>query len=97
MSLELNEAERFTLQELSLHHRYADFRRRALGVLALVKGHPLPVVADILGVHPQTVYNWLKAWRTLGLMGLLDGHQVCCINIIFVQDSRILEITQPGF
>jgi transposase len=75
MNLELNTAERLTLQELSLHHRYADFRRRALGMLALTKGHPLPVVADILGVTPQTAYNWLKAWRTRGLMGLLDGHQ----------------------
>jgi hypothetical protein len=54
MNLELNEAERLTLQELSLHHRYVDFHRRALGVLALAKGHPLPVVADILGVTPQT-------------------------------------------
>jgi len=39
MNLELNTAERLTLQELSLHHRYADFRRRALGMLALAKGH----------------------------------------------------------
>jgi len=75
MNLELNESESLTLQELSAHHRYADFRRRALGILALAKGHPLPLVADILGVTPQTVYNWSKAWRTLGLMGLLDGHQ----------------------
>jgi transposase len=75
MNLELTTAERLTLQELSIHHRYADFRRRALGLLALAKGHPLPVVADILGVTPQTVYNWGKAWRTRGLMGLLDGHQ----------------------
>jgi transposase len=29
-------------------------------------------VADILGVTQQTVYHWIKAWRTLGLM---DGHQ----------------------
>jgi transposase len=67
MNLELNTAERLTPQELSLHHRYADFRRRALGMLALAKDHPLPIVADILGVTPQTVYNWLKAWRTRGL------------------------------
>jgi transposase len=75
MTLELNAAERLTLQELSLHHRYADFRRRTLSILALAKGHPLPLVADILGVTPQTVYHWLKAWRTIGLMGLLQGHQ----------------------
>ncbi|MGZ8161114.1 MAG: helix-turn-helix domain-containing protein, partial [Methylobacter sp.] len=66
MNLELNAAERLTLQELSVHPRYADFRRRALGVLALAKGHPLPLVADILGVTPQTVYHWSKAWRTRG-------------------------------
>ncbi|WP_031431330.1 MULTISPECIES: helix-turn-helix domain-containing protein [Methylomicrobium] len=75
MNLELNAAERLTLEELSIHHRYADFRCRALGVLALAKGHPLPVVADILGVTPPTVYHWRKAWRTRGLMGLLEGHQ----------------------
>lgn len=75
MNLELNETERLTLQELSVHHRYADFRRRALGILALAKGHPLPLVADILGVTPQTVYHWAKTWRTVGLMGLLQGHQ----------------------
>lgn len=75
MTISLTDAERVTLQELSMYHPYPDFRRRALGVLALAKGHPLPVVADILGVTPQTVYNWLKAWRTVGLMGLLSGHQ----------------------
>jgi transposase len=75
MKLSLSDAERMTLQELSMHHPYADFRRRALGVLALAKGHPLPLVADILGVTPQTVYNWAKAWHTRGLMGLLSGHQ----------------------
>lgn len=73
--LELAEFERLTLQELSEHHPYPDFRRRALGVLALAKGHSPPLVAEILAVTPQTVYNWANAWRTLGLMGLLKGHQ----------------------
>lgn len=73
--LELTEPERMALQELSEHHPYPDFRRRALGVLALAKGHPPPLVAEILGVTPQSAYNWAKAWCTLGLMGLLKGHQ----------------------
>lgn len=73
--LELTEPERLTLQELADHHRYADFRRRALGILALGKGHPPRVVADILGVTLPTPYNWAKAWHAKGLMGLLDGHQ----------------------
>lgn len=73
--LELTEPERMTLQELSEHHPYPDFRRRALGVLALAKGHPPPLVAEILGVPPRSAYSWAKAWCTLGLMGLFKGHQ----------------------
>ncbi len=39
------------------------------------KGHKPRLVAEILGVTFQTVYNWEKGWRTLGVMGLLNGHQ----------------------
>lgn len=73
--LELNEAETVTLKEMARRHPYSDFRRRALGVLALAKGHRPGLVAEILGVTAQTVYNWARAWRTLGLSGLLRGHE----------------------
>ena len=73
--LELTDPETLTLQELAEHHPYSDFRRRALGLLALAKGHSFSVVADILGVTLPTPYNWLKAWQRQGLMGLLNGHQ----------------------
>ncbi len=73
--LELTEPESITLQEFADHHPYADFRRRALGILALGKGHPFAVVADILGVTLPTPYNWVKAWKAKGLVGLLDEHQ----------------------
>jgi len=46
-----------------------------LGILALGKKHPFSVVADILGVTLPTPYNWAKAWKAKGLVGLLDGHQ----------------------
>ncbi|MFM8342246.1 MAG: transposase [Methylomonas sp.] len=72
---ELSEPECITLQELAEHHPYPDFRRRALGLLALAKGHSFPVVADILGVTLPTPYNWAKAWRNQGVVGLLNGHQ----------------------
>lgn len=72
--LELTESECLTLQELANHHPYPDFRRRALGILALAKGHSYALVAQLLGVTPPTPYNWAKAWRTKGLMGLLGGH-----------------------
>lgn len=74
MSIELSEAERITLQALADNHPYPDFHRRSLGVLALAKGHPFSLVAEILGVTLQTAYNWAKTWRTLGLMGMLNGH-----------------------
>lgn len=73
--LELTEAECITFQELAEHHPYPDFRRRALGMLALAKGHDFALVADILGVSLATPYNWLRAWNRLGLTGLLNGHQ----------------------
>jgi transposase len=73
--LELTEAERITFQEMSQYHPYPDYRRRALGMLALSKGHSFQLVADILGVALQTPYNWLRAWNRAGLMGLLNGHQ----------------------
>ncbi len=73
--IELTETERLTLEELSQYHPFPDFRRRALGLLALTKGHAPKVVAEILGVAQASVYNWIKAWRTLGVMGLLNGHQ----------------------
>ena len=71
----MTEAERLTLEELSRNHPFRDFRPRALGLLALSKGHRPRLVAEILGVTFQTVYNWEKGWRTLGLMGLLNGHK----------------------
>ena len=73
--LELTEAECITFQELAEHHPYPDFRRRALGILALAKGHDFLLVAEILGVSLATPYNWLRAWNQQGLMGLLNGHQ----------------------
>lgn len=71
----LTQDECITLQELAAHHPYRDFRRRALGLLALHKGHSFPVVAEILGVTLPTPYNWVKAWQNQGLMGLLSGHR----------------------
>ena len=71
---ELTEPEMITLQELAEHHPYSDFRRRALGLLALANGHSFSTTADILGVSLPTTYNWLKRWQNHGLVGLLNGH-----------------------
>lgn len=60
---------------MAAHHRYADFRRRALGLLALQQGYKVAHICDLLQVSDQPLYNWAKAWRTKGLVGLLGGHQ----------------------
>jgi transposase len=73
--LKLTEPEWITLQELADHHPFPDFRRRGLGILALAKDYQFSQVAEILGVTVQTTYNWVHAWHSHGLMGLLRGHR----------------------
>jgi transposase len=70
----LEEAERLTLLQLSLNHRHRDIRYRAAGLLRLSQGLKPQQVCEELGVSHQTPYSWLKAWRTLGIVGLLSGH-----------------------
>jgi transposase len=64
-----------TLEDMAKNHRHGDFRRRALGVLALNDGRSALEVSELLRVSDQPVYNWAKAWRERGLAGLLTGHQ----------------------
>ena len=71
----LSEHEIVTLQEMAARHHYADFRRRALGLLALHRGHKVAQICDLLQVSDQPLYNWAKAYRTRGLVGILGGHQ----------------------
>ena len=71
----LDEHEIVTLQAMAAHHHYPDFRRRALGLLALNRGHKVAHICDMLQVSDQALYNWAKAYRTKGLVGILDGHQ----------------------
>ncbi|KVD55001.1 transposase [Burkholderia ubonensis] len=71
----LNEAEAPTLQQLSINHRHRDFRTRAAGLLMLAsKVRPAEVAAK-LGVSDQSIYNWARAWREQGVVGLLVGHK----------------------
>lgn len=64
-----------TLEELSKHHHYADFRRRALGLLALNSGQAVADIAAFLRVSDQPIYNWAQGWRERGLVGILGGHK----------------------
>ena len=71
--LEAEEIE--TLEPLSKFHSYPDFRRRALGRLALNSGHRVVDICEILRVSDQPVYNGAKGGREKGLVGILEGHK----------------------
>lgn len=71
----LTQVELTTLEEMGKHHPYPDFRFKARGILSLNAQHKPELIADVLGVTKQSVYNWAKWWRQDGLAGLLDGHK----------------------
>ena len=71
----LDEHEVATLKEMAARHHHADFRRRALGLLALNRGYKVVQICDMLQVSDQPLYNWAKGWRDKGLVGILDGHK----------------------
>jgi len=75
IKLKLDEEARMTLEEVAAHHRHADIRRRARGLLALGKGHGTTVVSEVLGVTSQSVRNWAHWWGKKGVSGILDGHK----------------------
>lgn len=75
MQIELTDAEKYTLQQLSRKHCYQDFRTRGLGLLLLSEGRRITDIAEELEVSAKSVYNWAHAWQDMGLCGLLVGHK----------------------
>ena len=75
LKVELTEAEKRTLQQLSRKHPYQDFRIRGLGLLLLNDGRRICDIAEELEVSAKSVYNWAHAWYDKGLCGLLVGHK----------------------
>jgi len=53
----LSEVEVETLQEMARHHRHANFRRRALGVLALNEGRSGPAISGVLRTSVPQLYK----------------------------------------
>lgn len=45
-------------------------RRRRLAISHLTRGHPVPVVAEFLGVSERAVYGWQADYRAGGLDGV---------------------------
>ncbi|MBM7456907.1 transposase [Oceanisphaera litoralis] len=72
----LTTEEAITLKEMSKHHPFPDFRRRALALpLALNDGATVVQITQMFRISDQPIYNWTKGWRTKGLVGILTGHK----------------------
>jgi len=68
----LTEAEQLTLLEARDQGPTATLRRRAQAVELSSRGYRLATLADLLGVHRETVSGWFDLWTTQGLRGLYD-------------------------
>ena len=68
----LTEVERLTLLEARDQGPTAAIRRRAQAVELSSRGYRLATLADLLGVHRETVSGWFDLWTTQGLRGLYD-------------------------
>ncbi|WP_157670953.1 helix-turn-helix domain-containing protein [Chitinibacter sp. GC72] len=61
------------LESMAQHH-HANFRPRALGLLALHEGESPKTVSKILRMSEQMVYEWARRWRERGILGILGGN-----------------------
>ena len=68
----LTAAEQITPLEARDQGPTAALRRRAQAVELSSRGYRRTALADLLGVHCETVSGWLDLWDTQGLRGLYD-------------------------
>ena len=68
----LTEAERLTPLEARDQGPTAALRRRAQAVELSSRGYRLAAIAELLGVHRETVSGWFDLGITQGLRGLYD-------------------------
>jgi hypothetical protein len=59
-----------TLEEVARHHLHADFRPRAIGLLALADGRQVADIAHFLRIRQQTVYQWFHDGKWAGVIDI---------------------------
>jgi transposase len=72
-TLELDEAQRITLEQMRDHHPRPYARERAAALLKIAAGMRPAAVArgGLLRAHkPDTVYAWLDRYQRAGIVGL---------------------------
>lgn len=70
--IELNEAEKITLQEGSKKGKTKVFRERCHCLWLSSEGYQVKELAKVFQVTEICVYGWLKRWETGGMVGLRD-------------------------
>lgn len=70
--IELNEAEKITLQEGNKNGKAKAFRQRCHCLLLSAEGYQVKELAKVFRVSEICVYGWLKRWEKSGIIGLRD-------------------------
>ena len=69
-----NGAVKKTLLEAVQHGTCSFLRERAHAILLSSRQYPMQQIAEILGVHYQTVSHWINDWDDYGIRGLYKKH-----------------------
>ncbi len=70
--IELNEAEKITLQEGMKNGKARAFRERCHCLVLSSEGYQVKEIAQIFRVSEICVYGWLKRWEKGGIVALRD-------------------------
>jgi len=68
----LSKTEQKTLEDMRENHKRKITRKRAHSILLNQEGYYFKKIGHMLGVCRQSVSNWLKAWETDGIAGLIE-------------------------
>lgn len=68
--INLNPETRKLLTRIYKQSSRHESRQRAHCILLSHKGFTISELVDILGVHLNTIYNWLNGWEKRGLLSL---------------------------
>jgi transposase len=73
MRVTLTEDDREQLTAAAAHERRVRHWRRYQALLLLAEDKPPEAVATAVGCSRASVYNWVNAWQTAGIAGLIES------------------------
>ena len=63
--------EHITLQEAIKKSPKNHFRQRCQAIELLNSGKSVAYISDLFKVRQEAVYQWIKRWHTMGIVGLM--------------------------